>query len=85
MACLQRAARRWMLQREKATSVLADPTWRPFVTQSGLPLWLCAATGDVATTEPPKVPDIRGGLVCYEPVRAPARLKAALPCCPYML
>ena len=50
--------------------VLAHPTWRPFVTQTGLPLWLCAATGDATSVEPAAVRDIRGGFFCDEPVRA---------------
>ena len=81
MAHPQKAMLRWMLQREKATDFLAHPTWRRLVTQSGLPLWLSAATGDAPAIEPPMVRDTRGGLVCYELVRKPPLLRAALSRC----
>ena len=65
----QRAARRWMLERERAVGALAHPTWRAFVTRGGLPIWLCAATGDATSAPPPAVRDTRGGFFCDEPVR----------------
>lgn len=66
---MQRTARRWMLERERAARSLPHPTWRRFVTQAGLPLWLCGATGEVSAFEPPRCEDMRGGFFCDEPVR----------------
>ncbi|CAL8471722.1 g11264 [Coccomyxa elongata] len=63
----QRAALRWMLEREKEASLMPHPTWRFFQTKDGLPLWGCAATGNIRTDEPPSVTDIRGGFFCDEP------------------
>jgi hypothetical protein len=65
---MQRTARRWMLERERATRALPHPTWRAFVTRVGLPLWQCGATGEVSTCEPPRCQDVRGGFFCDEPV-----------------
>ena len=66
---MQRSALRWMLEREKEAGLLPDPTWRPFPTKDGLPLWGCAASGDLRTEAPLPVRDIRGGFFCDEPVR----------------
>ena len=56
-----------MLEREKEASLMPHPTWRFFQTKDGLPLWGCAATGNIRTEEPPTVTDIRGGFFCDEP------------------
>lgn len=56
-----------MLEREKEASLTPHPTWRFFQTKDGLPLWGCAATGNIRTDEPPSVTDIRGGFFCDEP------------------
>ena len=69
---LQRAAVRWMLQREQAGRWVADPCWRSFSTQEGQPFWGCSVTGAFATEPPDPIPDTRGGLFCDEPVSGSA-------------
>lgn len=70
--CLQRAATRWMLQRERrAGDVLPHPTFRQFQTaEDGFFVFGCSATGEVLTEAPPPVPDVSGGFFCDEPVSA---------------
>lgn len=59
---------RWMLQREALVAPVPHPTVRQFRTAQGLPLWLCAGTGEAAVEAPPPCAPCRGGFVCDEPV-----------------
>ncbi len=59
---------RWMLEREAATASVGHPTVTEFTTAQGLPLWLCAGTGDASVEPPPPCAPCRGGFVCDEPV-----------------
>lgn len=60
---------RWMLRREGATAAAPHPTAAAFPTAQGLPLWLCAGSGDVLVEPPEPCAPCRGGFVCDEPVR----------------
>ena len=65
--CEQRAAVRWMLRREAAQGPVPDPCWRALTTASGVPFWVCGATGDLAVEPPAQPQDFRGGFFCDEP------------------
>jgi len=68
----QRAAVRWMLERERPPALLPEhPHVRCLRTASGLPFTACLATGALATDDAchaaADVPDLRGGLFCDDP------------------
>ncbi|KAL4545149.1 hypothetical protein Ndes2526B_g02263 [Nannochloris sp. 'desiccata'] len=62
----QRAALRWMLQRELPSKPIPHPTIRRFSTSIGTTLWGSTATGETQTT-PQQLFDFRGGFFCDEP------------------
>lgn len=66
-ACLQRAAVRWLLERESANGPAPDPYWRALKTADGLPFWISDTCGDFTTEQPPQPQDIKGGFLCDEP------------------
>lgn len=65
---LQRAAVRWMTEREQEPKPLSHPCLRAFTTEpSGFKVWGNTATGELLNKEPPSMLDYRGGLFCDEP------------------
>ncbi|KAK9795946.1 hypothetical protein WJX73_001584 [Symbiochloris irregularis] len=63
----QRAAVRWLLERESAHGASPDPYWRAMKTDDGLPFWISDTCGDFTKEQPPQPQDIKGGFLCDEP------------------
>ena len=68
MPDVQRAAVRWMLEREEVRGPIPDPCWRAFQTARGLTFWGCTVTGSFSMDAPKPLMDSKGGFFCDEPV-----------------
>ena len=79
---VQRAAVRWMIQREECTGgFLPDPCWLHFRTEDGSEFWGCTVTGAFSVEAPRPIWDTKGGFFCDEPVTT-SGAKAAFHCLP---
>lgn len=62
----QRAAIRWMMEREKEGKMIDHPCWRFFETQAGS-FWGNTSTGEIKEDPPEAFRDFRGGFLCDDP------------------
>ncbi len=62
----QRAAIRWMIEREKGGALIDHPSWRFFETEAGS-FWGNTSTGEISEDPPPAFEDFKGGFLCDDP------------------
>ena len=62
----QRAAIRWMMEREKGGVMIDHPCWRFFETEAGS-FWGNTSTGEISEDPPRAFEDFRGGFLCDDP------------------
>ena len=62
----QRAAIRWMIEREKGGALIDHPSWRFFETEAWS-FWGNTSTGEISEDPPPAFEDFKGGFLCDDP------------------